>query len=57
MVNAMQEALLVDGRLAIEGIGVFEVVNTKFGARVVYRPAPAIKQISEEHISDYQSRH
>lgn len=56
MVAAIQEALLVSGRLGLEGIGVFQVVNTKFGARVVYRPAPAIRQISEEH-HDHQARH
>lgn len=57
MIAAVQEALLTKGRLALDGVGTFETIKTVLGARVVYRPSPAIRQIAEEHNEHQKSGH
>lgn len=56
VIAAMQEALLEKGRLSLNGVGSFEVVETVTGARVVYRPAPAIRQIAEEYSNGHSKQ-
>lgn len=49
MVAALQEALLVSGRVSLRGLGTIEIKDTPLGRRTAFRPAPAIRQIQEEH--------